>query len=236
MNVKLCTRRIAAALSLAAATAAVLPVGGAQAQWYSSVPSQPPPLYPYAVQPSYPVNTNRPYAVEVAPGTYVIKRPGEVRAEPRKRYRRVTPKAPSRARRAFKNDPALIEELRKRPKVKRAVVNTTKIVHKKPIIRETTRYVDDPPRVIERYHVVDDSKPASRRKQRVAERDATGKRTGKSNDKRASKHAEKQGGPIGDGEKRVIAADAEITILGPDRMTIQLFRKGDGSKANARAE
>jgi hypothetical protein len=33
-----------------------------------------------------------------------------------------------------------------------------------------------------------------------------------------------------DGKQRVIAADAEITILGPDRMSIRLFRKAGGSK------
>ena len=32
---------------------------------------------------------------------------------------------------------------------------------------------------------------------------------------------------LGGGEKRVIHADAEITILGPDRMSIRLFRKGE---------
>ena len=37
-----------------------------------------------------------------------------------------------------------------------------------------------------------------------------------------------------DNVKRVINAEAEITILGPDRMSIRLFRKG--SKANARAD
>lgn len=36
--------------------------------------------------------------------------------------------------------------------------------------------------------------------------------------------------------QRVIKADAEITILGPDRMSIRLFRKGQGPKASARAE
>jgi hypothetical protein len=34
----------------------------------------------------------------------------------------------------------------------------------------------------------------------------------------------------------VINAEAEITIHGPDRMSIRLFRKGDGSKAKASAE
>jgi hypothetical protein len=39
-----------------------------------------------------------------------------------------------------------------------------------------------------------------------------------------------------DNKQRVIHADAEVTILGPDRMNIRLFRKGQGPKANARAD
>jgi hypothetical protein len=39
-----------------------------------------------------------------------------------------------------------------------------------------------------------------------------------------------------DSKKRVIQADAEITIHGPDRMSIRLFRKGHGSKASARVD
>jgi hypothetical protein len=33
---------------------------------------------------------------------------------------------------------------------------------------------------------------------------------------------------------RTIRAEAEITILGPDRMSIRLFRKQDGGDANAK--
>jgi hypothetical protein len=38
------------------------------------------------------------------------------------------------------------------------------------------------------------------------------------------------------GKQRVIRAEAEVTILGPDRMTIRLFRKGQGSNAKSRAD
>ena len=37
------------------------------------------------------------------------------------------------------------------------------------------------------------------------------------------------------GKPRVIRADAEVTILGPDRMSIRLFRKGQGSNASSHA-
>lgn len=200
--------------------AALLPASAAQAQWYSSVSRQPPPLYPYAVQ------ADQPYAVEVAPNTYVIKRP----AAPRARTRHgnnvhvvsnppVEPAPGKFDRPPQKADPALIDELRRRGGKKTTVINTTKIVREKPVVIETKRYVDDPPRVIERHHVVED-KPARAKSKRVVVDDAdNAKRPGKD-----------------DNKKRVISADAEITILGPDRMSIRLFRKSGGAKANARAE
>jgi hypothetical protein len=206
---------------LVVAAAAVLPAGAAQAQWYSSVSRQPPPLYPYAMP------AQRPYAVEVAPNTYVIHRPGEQRAAPRQRARvRQQASAPVEKRRRSKVDPALVEELRQRvaknDKSKSdAVINTTRIVHKKPIIKETVRYVDDPPRVVERRHYVDE--PERPKNKRVAAAEAS-----------AGARVINRNGKAGD-EKRVISADAEITILGPDRMTIQLYRKGGGPNAKAEA-
>jgi hypothetical protein len=181
----------------------------AHAQWYSSAPSQPP-LYPYAVQAS------RPYAVEVAPNTYVIQRPAVSRHRAAAKNR----KAPSSGR--SKTDPALVEELRNRPKLKRSVIETTHVVREKPVVIETKRYVDDPPRVIERYNIVED-KPAPAKTKRIATAES-----GEAPviDKRAKK----------DNVKRVINAEAEITILGPDRMSIRLFRKGDGTRAKASAE
>jgi len=203
--------------------AAVLMPAGAQAQWYSSA-ATPPPLYPYAV------NADRPYAVEVAPNTYVIQRPAERRQSRGPRGNSNVTAAP-RAR--GKVDPALVEELRQRPKVTRPVVETMQVVREKPVVIETKRYVDDPPRVVEKYNVVDDTVPAKKPARVTGKRIATaepadvpaaGKPTPqeKPNDKPA------------DNVKRVINAEAEITILGPDRMSIRLFRKG--SKANASAD
>jgi hypothetical protein len=91
----------------------------------------------------------------------------------------------------------------------RGVINTPKIVRDPPVVRETRRYVDDPPRIIERRQVVDDDTG-------TVEPEQTPRRD--------------------DTKKRVIAADAEVTILGPDRMSIRLFRKGQGPKAQARAD
>ena len=195
------------------AIVAALTPATARAQWYSSSAS-PPPLYPYAVQ------QNQPYAVEVAPNTYVIQRPGAPRQQGDVRNPTVATirNVPARS----KVDPALVEELRNRPKVTRPVIETTQVVREKPVVIETKRYVDDPPLVIERYNVVED-KPARAKTKRVATvetDDAVVVETPKAN---------------ADG-KRVIKAEAEITILGPDRMSIRLFRKGDGTKAKASAE
>lgn len=202
-----------------------LGAGTAEAQWYSSVQSAPQPLYPYA-QPGR--TASQPYAIEVAPGAYVIHRPGETGASPSRRAHRAAPapqtKTPqartSQAKPSYtKNDPALIEDLRQRASGNKTVINTTKVVYKKPKIVETKRYVDLPPRVVERYTVVDDS---SGDKKVVIEAPSA--------DAQAAGRKDK----AGKGDKRVIQADAEITILGPDRMTIQLYRKGELGKPGAR--
>jgi hypothetical protein len=201
--------------------AGLLPMTAAQAQSYIS--ASPPPLYPYDAQ------STQPYAIQVAPNTYVIQRPAEQqRNYPYVRGGRngVAAPKPGRFDRPHKPvDHALIDELRKRhsksqqakneqanaePAVRQPtgrVINTTKIVRDAPVVRETRRYVDLPPRVIERH--IDEDTGAVETEQR----------------------------PSGaDNKKRVIAADAEVTILGPDRMSIRLFRKGQGPKAQARAE
>jgi hypothetical protein len=210
---------------LVAMAAAIVP-GAAQAQYASA---QPAPLYPYVAQPG------QPYAVEVAPGTYVIKRPNAARAYPYVRCVNgcdgsapAMSRKPHVARRPTHNDPAVVEELRRRHagKIKHDVVNTTRIVREKPIVIEHQRIVDDPPRVIERRHYVDEngriepapSAPPPRRRTATIESDVPPPREVK-----------------GKGEKRVIRAEAEITILGPDRMNIRLFRKGTRG-ANAKAE
>jgi hypothetical protein len=189
---------------LAAIAAVTLLAAPAQAQLYGAAYGhQPAPLYPYAVQ------TDQPYAVQVAPGTYEIHRPAASRANPYLRARRADNPAPERSEPRFDRphkpaNRALIEELRKRHQSKRDVINTTKIVRDPAVVVETKRYVDDPPRVIERQHVVEDQP----------------RRDGNTRPGRD------------DNKKRVIQADAEITIIGPDRMSIRLFRKGHNARSN----
>jgi len=196
--------RIATVLVIVAAAA-----GSAQAQTYGAPFGQQSTFYPYAARPQ------QPYAVEVAPNTYVIHRPARTRSHPS-----VTcadcgrdPGGASDADRPHQsNDPALIEELRERNDSRQTVTTSRKIVREKPVVEETTRVVDDPPRVIERRHVIEGAPP-----QRAEVAVETGRKAAK----------------LDDGKPRVIHAEAEITILGPDRMSIRLIRKRGGPEAKA---
>jgi hypothetical protein len=118
----------------------------------------------------------------------------------------------------------LIEQPRRKQArtVKRAVINTTRIVRDKPVVIEHQRVVDDPPRVIERRHYVDDAPPAAAPRAAKVVADIQPPR-GTAKEKK------------GKGEPRVIRAEAEVTILGPDHMSIRLFRKR-GADAKAAAD
>lgn len=222
---------------LAALAVAMLPAAAAQAQYYGAPGAhQPPPLYPYAAQNPGVVQRGQPYAIQVAPGTYVIQRPvaatqpypyvsnSEIRRPAR--ARRAPVSQPRRQRQTVEPAPRPQRAERKPAKPAAAktargkgeVINTTRVVRGKPIINETTRYVDLPPRVIERYNIVE------------ADQDATPSQPAPEPE---VVEAPKRGKGRDDGKKRVIRADAEVTVLGPDRMTIQLFRRGEGPRARA---
>ena len=88
---------------------------------------------------------------------------------------------------------------------KRIVINTKKSMREKPVVIEHRRVVDNPPRMIERRHYVE-GVPLPPLKQRALPRPSA--------------------------NIRVIHAEAEITILGPDRMSIRLYRKrGEADRA-----
>lgn len=132
--------------------------------------------------------------------------------------------------RVSKTDPALIEELRKtRHKKKKEIVAVEKkenktgdkqikvgnkeikidkkiVVREKPVVRKHYRVIDDPPIVVQRE--IDESQLSAAPPPR-AEHPSAG---------------------------RIIHAEAEVTILGPDRMSIRLYRKPDGRDANAKAQ
>jgi hypothetical protein len=228
---------------LIAATVAGLLPAAAQAQWYSSYPPQPRPY-------GYGVDMSRPYAIEVAPNTYVIRHPGDAQHDAtvrcgkncgernghktqRHEAEREVPKSDRPHKPANR---ALIEELERRMEAKRRVADATKIVRDPPVVIVHKRVVDDPPRVIERRHVAEDVPSSSRgliRPRDEIEIDpplpppaghAAVKRTAQGKPKRGAAD-----------EKRVIHAEAEVTILGPDRMSIRLYRKR-GSEADAEAQ
>lgn len=164
----------------------LLPAVPAQAQWYG-------PAYVPATRYQYVPQYGQPYAVEVAPNTYVIRRPAPGRAYRHVRCRTCGTRADVRLRAGYR---------------------TTKIVRDPPIVIETRRVVDDPPRVIERRHVVEDAPASTQRNAAVADEADTGKRG--------------RGNP----HRRVIHADAEVTIIEPDRMIIRLTRKPRNSKSS----
>ena len=159
-------------------------------------------IYAAAPPPLYPyeLQPGQPYAVEVAPGTYEIH--NSVRHQPAPSVAHAPP-APTAKRPHKPVDRGLVEELRQRMG-KTNVVNTTKIVRDKPIVIEHRRIVEDPPRVIERKHYVEDEPATDAPPAPMAPPAKKGK-----------------------GEEwRIIHAEAEVTILGPDRMSIRLWRKG----------
>ncbi|MEJ2626188.1 MAG: hypothetical protein P8Z80_17180, partial [Pseudolabrys sp.] len=104
-------RRLALRCAFVAVCAAGLaPAMAAAAQWYDGQGDQgarrPPPLYPYELQPG------QSYAVEVAPGTYVIHHPAQQWAYPAAR-RHIRRTATPRPKRTHANR-AWTEELRRR--------------------------------------------------------------------------------------------------------------------------
>ncbi len=226
---------------LTAALLGLLPVSGAQAQWYSSYPQAP------AAAPQ------QSYAVEVSPNTYVIHRPDRTSATTHVRCVKDCDQPVVERPRTHANR-ELIEELVKRHSkrqgggkgaekgIETVTVNTTKVVRNKPVVIEHERVVDDPPRVIERRHITEDApgRGLIKHRREVGQEDVViepggapveGKRSAKA--KRAVREA-KSNEPKDAAGKRVIRAEAEVTILGPDRMSIRLFRKGKtGRDANA---
>ena len=216
-------------LAIAAALAFVLAPAAARAQWYSSYPQH---TARYAEEP---------YAIQVAPGTYRVR---HIAAR-----HRAERDIPDKVRRRTHNDPALIEELRRRNGAKHGVYakgsQKTKIVREKPIVIVHKRIVDVPPRVIVGQLVIDDlprgrglfqpepqeptvedlppvtTPPVRRHAARHAARHRVVRAA------HVEHHVEHHKAvPVETGSRRVIKANAEVTILGSDRMTIRLFRKG----------
>ncbi len=156
------------------------------------------------------------YAQQAPLYPYAVQQQAPVYVQPQSRGLVQADYERFRARRGKPANHALIEELRRRGNAERSVKNTTVVVREKPIVIEKKRYVDDT-RVIERRHYVEDApaKPSRAKRGHAVADDEIDLKS-------------QQG--------RVIRAEAEVTIIGPDRMSIRLFRKRHGANANARAE
>ncbi len=179
---------------------AALALAGAQ------MPAQAQYQYPGSYGAVYQPQPLYPYAV--APQAYAVLPQYAPRAYPYVGASASTPRILRRTVR--KTDPALVEELRQRVERKNPVINKRIVVRDRPVVIEHRRVVDDPPVVVTR------------------EFDETGRQLTPQLQRRTSRnplrsHAEKM--PAGTpSSPRVIRAEAEVTILGPDRMSIRLFR------------
>ena len=194
-------------------TAGVLFASTAPAQYVSSY-AQPTPLYPYVVQ--QPQYYPQP---QYAPQPYPYVQPGpNMRRVPRDYGAR----ASEPARKVSKTDPELVEELRSKGRKKKADNDTVVdnkdvkidkkvVVREKPIVRKHIRIIDNPPIVVQR-EIDENGQVLSEQRVPTVQAQAPAPIAG-----------------------RVIHAEAEVTILGPDRMNIRLYRKGDGRDAQAKA-
>ncbi|MGH6728044.1 MAG: hypothetical protein ACREB8_16100, partial [Pseudolabrys sp.] len=145
---------------LAMIAAALLPATAARAQLFGSAYSQPAPFYPYAAR------QEQPYAVQIEPGAYMIRRPVHVHVRHRAHCRNCVGRAgvPRHARAAARLDRphrhanrALIEELRRRHYGKGHGAETTRVVRETPVVVVHRRVVDDAPRVIVRQDAAEDA-------------------------------------------------------------------------------
>jgi hypothetical protein len=181
---------------IAALSGTALPATAAQAQWYDSY-SVRQPANPYGAQA---------YAIEVAPNTYVIRRPVAPRHKPRAIKGPQRHRAPT-ARSVHRAAPKPESKSASTPASKRArkPVQTGKVERQR-----VGEAVPSGRGLFQGGRSVEITLPPP-----PPARAATDRPDEKSRAQRESD------------EPRVIHADAEITILGPDRMTIRLIRKDD---------
>ncbi|MGI8527360.1 MAG: hypothetical protein ACR2K5_14530 [Pseudolabrys sp.] len=220
------SRLIVALTAAAVASSIVLPVAQAQYQY--------PPAYgaAYQPQPLYP------YIAAARPRAYV----GQPQATPRAYPYVGAGRTPRVLRRAVpRTDPALVEQLRRRgerPRVERdngtlavetprrrkqrdnAVFSRRIVVRERPLVIEHQRVVDDPPIVVRRERVIDETQPPLQQIEPQVQSPVQPRVL-----HYPTRRAEKT-----PATPRVIRAEAEITVLGPDRMNIRLFRnRGEGA-------
>jgi hypothetical protein len=245
--------------AIAAVAAIAFAPAGARAQWYSSYPQRD--AVPYGAQQPYAVEVAPGRHVIHHP---MAVRRLDLRASAQRARARVDNDhasiAASRQRRHVRRDAKnRVKHHVKHRIADNVVQDKVKVVRDKPIVVVHRRVVDDPPRVILREHVVTDlprgsglfqlfpqqvvedlppvvepARPPSwhREYRHVEVREPHRTWRHKSVRRAESRKAIVRGGL---GGRHTIHAEAEVTILGPDRMTIRLFRKDSAAKAEAPA-
>jgi hypothetical protein len=245
--------------AIAAVAAIAFAPAGARAQWYSSYPQRA--AVPYGAQQPYAVEVSpRRYVIH---HPTVVRRLDVRASAERARARVDNDRASiaaSRQRRHVRRDAKNRVKNHVKHRIPDKVVqDKVKVVRDKPIVVVHRRVVDDPPRVILREHVVTDlprghglfqlfpqqvvedlppvvepatARPPSWRHEYRHVEVREPHRTWRHKPVRRveSRKAIVRGGL---GSRHTIHAEAEVTILGPDRMTIRLFRKGSAAKAEA---
>lgn len=205
--------RVPLFLVIAAIAGGLIPAAAARAQ--NATAYEPPPHFPYVG----PTNSAR-------PSPAMRKSHAKRRAAAIYRYRSVRcthdcigARRPARSR--TYSAPGPIGHAGRAPQARHVVVNERRVVRKKPIVIEARHVVGEPARVVARGHAFGGA-PASTRGKRVAKIESPAPRTKFDRGKK---------------KERVIRADAEVTILGPDRMIIRLFRKNHrATESSARAD
>jgi hypothetical protein len=163
----------------------------------------------YQPEPYYPYDVGQPQA-----NSYIVIPQGAPRAYPYVR----PDSAPKVLKRVTgRTDPVLVQELRRRAE-KNPVINKRIVVRERPVVVKHRRIVDHPPVVVQREIVADENHIRSDRPRGLI---------GSRHDERASAEPVASVAPLlrAGKSQRVIRAEAEVTILGLDRMSIRLFRK-----------
>jgi hypothetical protein len=191
--------------------------GVAHAQYYAAQSPYASAYHPYVVQPqanAYVI----PVQPQPAPRAYPYVRPRKAEPAPRASG---GSKVIKRVASAGKVDRALVEELKERA-AKNPIPKKEIIVREKPIVVEHKRVVDDPPIVVQREQVIDEYHVKSDRPRGLIRNRADEPPVAAIPPAAPSPPVVT---PLPGKGQRVIRAEAEVTVLGPDRMSIRLFRK-----------
>jgi len=210
--------------------AGLLPVA-AQAQSNIRAYSQSAPLEAYVMQPKQQSKPMMPKPHMGPPSSHMHNYPPQahMRHYPHMRHTGIPMHMRSRYDRMHgRIDRRLVEEFRGHRRRHGSYVDNTEIgntdyvrgnteyVREQPMVIEHERYVDEPPRVVEQ-QVITEEAPVRAGCNRGLFVQCNG----------GHRFIGQYGGEYGG--QRVIDADAQITVIGPDRMTIELHRKGYGA-------